>query len=611
MFSRIRCHFCTSKQPHSKSVREFQCSECEAVNYLDGKGNIVDTPSAVASRATSPPPTSSTQPPPETLDHQQNPAFCRTCLQNQHLYNETLANYLPEESHPQYKAFEAAIPEYKEELARRYPLVCKRCAPQAQSKINRADYYALTDNFARLAGATRSRRGRTVTRTRDNWGKKSMRIIFNLIGLILWLSLAVQVIYHAYGILNIFFSTRTPESEFLDTSDFLRPSVQDCVQNAARLNSLSKCYNYFSTLVPYALAVSVAGLWYNPGLKAWYHHTHRMEAVNGQKNFFMMQLLILAVRSWAWLILSNPSTTAEFHKEQLFAMHAFAIFFMFITPAVANRSIQTVIWKMKGKMMPKPEKQDVFGTFAGPEPENYTPKASEQDPFKYLRKDNRPFDINSLAPQPPKRHTPSRIAPYKQQPSPEASDEEEVDAMETDYRPVMRSSQRQLLSQRPERQPRNRNLNGASLSFNGGLGDEVYDMDSQLRAEQERKQIEHEQVSRSFPPRKEASPFYGQLPPAPMSMERRLRNPAFRPAQPAQVPLSQQNDFMARMGAGIKPVQYPQKGSNFEMKKSEWVLPGDMKEIGIEERFGQSFTLQDPAPAGSGKKVGKWGFLGL
>ncbi|EME44638.1 hypothetical protein DOTSEDRAFT_53675 [Dothistroma septosporum NZE10] len=606
MFSRIRCHFCGSKQPHSKSTLEFQCRSCEAVNYLDGKGNIVDAPTRVTSRATSPPPASFTQPLPETLEHQQNPAFCRTCLQNQHLYNETLANYLPEESHPQYKAFEAAIPAYKEELAQRYPLVCKRCAPRAQSKINRADCFGLTENFARLGAATRSRGGQMATRTRDDWFKKSMRILFNIIGITLWLSLGAQVLYHVYGILNIFFSSPTPESEFIDTG-LLRSSAQDCVQSATRLQFTNKCYDHFSTLVPYALAGSATGLWYNPGLKAWYHHTHRMEAVHGQKNYFIMQLIILAVRSWAWLNLSNPSTTAGFYKEQLFAMHAFAIFFMAVTQVVANRTIQPVIWKIKGKMMPKPEERDMLGTFAGPEPENYTPKASEHDPFKYLRKDARPFDISSLAPQPPKRHTPSRIPPYKQQPSPETSDDEDIDAMETDDRPVMRSSRRWAQQHRAGLQ----SANGVALSFNGGLGEEVYGMDAQIRAEQERRRIQHEHVSRSFPPQKEASPFYGHLPPAPMSMERRLRNPAFRPAQQAQVPLSQQPDFMAQMRTGIKPVKFPQKGSDFEMKKSDWVLPGDVKETGIEERFGQTFTLQDPSPAGSGKKGGKWGLFGL
>jgi hypothetical protein len=59
------------------------------------------------------------------------------------------------------------------------------------------------------------------------------------------------------------------------------------------------------------------------------------------------------------------------------------------------------------------------------------------------------------------------------------------------------------------------------------------------------------------------------------------------------------------MRRGVKPVQFPEKGTNFELKKSSWVLPGDVKETGIEDRFTKSFTLSDGSPA-SGKK----GFLG-
>ncbi|CAK4010747.1 beta-glucosidase I [Lecanosticta acicola] len=624
--SRVRCHFCGTKSQHSRSVLEFQCSFCEAVNYFDGNGNVTDPPSTRTSHESPPQarPKTFTRPLSETLEHQQKQAFCRTCTQNQLLYSETLSNYLPDESHPQYKQYEKALPKFRTDLEKRYPLICKNCAPAAQAKINRADYYGMTQNAAKLCAATKKRGGQPAHRTRDDGGKMLMRFSLNLVSLALFLGLSAQMIYHVYAILTLLLAAAPITTESLDSQGLYNgvdvastfpPSIHECAQQSLRLRFNTSCYQLFSNLITYTLAIAIAGLWYNPGLKAKYHHTHRYEAVKGQKNYFFMQLIGLGLRSWAWFTLSNPSFTAKLNKEQLMAMHGFVILFTLIAQALANRSIEPIVWTIKGKIMPRPEEQDVLGQYAGPAAEHHTPKASEKDPLRYLRKQARgPFDINRLAPEYAKKKTNSSTRSYHQQPSPEYSDDEnDLDAMETDYRPVMRSAQSSF-GAGPALQPLRPYENDyqSSFAFNGGMTDEIFGLQTQMRQENERRQWEQQQQLSYNPPLRQKSPFYGNLPPAPMSMERRLRNPITRPVEAEQVPLSQRPNFMQQMRAGIKPVQFPEKGSNFEIKQSSWTLPSDSQEIGLEERFKDTFKLDDAAPNGqSPTKGGFFGFFGL
>lgn len=601
LFSRIRCHFCGSKQPHSRDVIEFQCSHCEAMNFLDGKGNIVDTPQRAASPSA---PTtdanrsflSFTKPLAETLEHQQKQAFCRTCTQNQHLYNRILAEYLPEdleENSREYRMKMRALPKYKLELEQKYPQVCKMCAANAQSVINRADYYAMSQNAAKLVQDTRRRGGHAASRTRDSTDKKVMRNLLRLLGAVVLSAYMVQIAFHVYGILHILLGEPVNEAESI-----LGPNLRQCAQQTLRLKFNLPCYSLFSSLIPITISVSTVLIWFNPGLKAWYHHTHRIEAVTGQQMYFYMQLIILAVRGWSWYILATPVSTATFDKEHAIAVHGFTILFMLITQAMANRNIQAVPWTMKGKIMPKPSEHDILGVSAGPASEHYTPKPSSKDPWRYLRREeNEPLDINGLAPQVKQPVLRSTTNYLTKQPSPEFSDYGDDDAMEIDDKPVMRSSQR-LLDSRPNLQPRHtymNHTNAAPLGF-GDVRNQLSGISSHMQREEERQRQEQAQKLH-YQPAQSQSPFYGNLPPAPMSMERRLRNPVFRPAVPEQIPLSQQKDFMAQMRRGVKPVTFPEKGSNFQLKQSSWVLPGDVKEVGIEDRFTRSFSLDDQSPS--------------
>ena len=625
-FSRLRCHFCGSKSPHDKSVREFECSICDATNFFDGKGNIIDTPADMAARprSISPETTASfstfTQPLPETLSHQEKPVFCRTCIQNQLLYNQALANYLPEEHHSRYREYEAALPKYTAELEKRYPQVCKRCAPLAQAKINRADYYGMTQNAAKAAAAHRARRGQPAVGGRDDWGKWAMRLFLNTVGLVSYLGLLVQVSYHIYGGLGIFFTDMT--ANMVGSEFAFNPTPKDCVQQMFLLRFDTSCYVLLGDIVPSTLILAVGLLWYNPGLKFWYHHTWRVEAVQGKREYFLMQLIILVFRYAGWRYLSNHAITVKLDREQLLAFHGFAVVFPCLTQYVASRIVKPVKWTIKGKMMPRPDDVDVLGISAGPEPENHTPKASEGDPWKYLRKQKGiGFDINHLAPKPSKTPTKPLYANGVFRPlSPADSDEgEDADSMETDFQPVMRSSIPSNSHSQPTRLQPTRSLHNHSDTQPLGwssMREQVFGIEEQMRSNQHHQQqqrtIEQQLPSHNQPMHN--NPFYTRVPPAPMSIERRLRNPLTRPVQPVEAPLSQQKDFFTQMRRGVKPVAFPEKGSDFQLRNSEWVLPGDVRETGLEDLMsGNNFSIADEPSLSPVKKTVGWvsGILGL
>ena len=68
--------------------------------------------------------------------------FCHTCQTNQTLQVHLLADYLPDESHPDYQYKLQALPEYQASVAQRYPTACEQCAPSIQQTIHQRDQVA-------------------------------------------------------------------------------------------------------------------------------------------------------------------------------------------------------------------------------------------------------------------------------------------------------------------------------------------------------------------------------------------------------------------------------------------------------------------------------------
>lgn len=81
----------------------------------------------------------------------------------------------------------------------------------------------------------------------------------------------------------------------------------------------------------------------------------------------------------------------------------------------------------------------------------------------------------------------------------------------------------------------------------------LFSIEDDLRSRTERQKFQQAQNSQklSYRPPVEQSPFRGRLPQAPMSLERRLRNPVSQVPQFKEAPVTQQKNFLDQMRAGI------------------------------------------------------------
>lgn len=610
---RLYCHFCNQRTPYARSagIRQFQCTICDAINTLDDNGDIDDSPPTAAS--SSPPPLTFTQPLPETLIHQQDSIFCRECQHNQLVYNQTLANYLPGEEDPDYQKYEDALPQFKTELERRHPQICAKCAPRAQHMLNRADVYAATDNMSRLSSATRRGAPRS---SRDDWSKRWKRWSLNLCGLALHASLLVQLGWHAYEMLAakapfpLYSTSLLYEFQARELAD----TRKTC--NVRDLSLLSP--HCLHEDVSKALWASLLLLWYNPGLRHWYHPTHRIAAVVGQGQYYILQGILLVARTAAFHYLSTWTITQHLSASKRLAFHGLSIVFIVVVQLLSRSTIEPIIWKLNMKITPKPGDRSIFGMLSGPGDRPHHSKPSDTPPTQLFAQDNiEAFPIASLA---PRRSTRLPTPPY----------DDYGDAMDIDPKP---SPQTKMPGARIDRtyRPRGVGLPDPTLAvrspYSYGLTpdqpsgwaavrNETFQIQSRSQQDADHRQREQDERTKLRFAQVEPSPFRGRLPQAPMSMERRLRNP---PTQVSfkKTPLSEQQGFMNQMRDGIQggttfagrtssqmqpdrlnheveETAASRTRGQLDLRQSKWQLPSNGRDTtGLEDMFGGSFNIAD------------------
>ncbi|CAA20860.1 inner nuclear membrane protein Ima1 [Schizosaccharomyces pombe] len=137
----VTCFYCNKKKEKIRDgTSTWTCSICEATNHIDEKGDILDyrPPTPTQDKGVGPfyairdfPSSSSFQSP-----------FCEKCQMNQLIVNRMLADYLPDSSHPDYQAYEKALPEYKKSIEEKFPIVCSECYDSVQDQLDANDYEA-------------------------------------------------------------------------------------------------------------------------------------------------------------------------------------------------------------------------------------------------------------------------------------------------------------------------------------------------------------------------------------------------------------------------------------------------------------------------------------
>jgi hypothetical protein len=111
-------------------------------------GDIIDVPAEVVQSSTR------YAIPVEPFDSPQS-IFCSTCLKNQYMYTDAMSHFLPDDDHPEYPQFEAALPEFKKRMERQYPQCCIDCEPKVQEQLQQATYHARSDNLRRVLDRSR------------------------------------------------------------------------------------------------------------------------------------------------------------------------------------------------------------------------------------------------------------------------------------------------------------------------------------------------------------------------------------------------------------------------------------------------------------------------
>ena len=319
---KLVCFYCglKSAQLRTPDLRRWQCTHCEAENYLDEvclftypsyefltdttlqNGEITDPPADdVSSNAHYA--QSLARPSPPVFGAPDDSLFCSICLKNQHLVSQALASYLPPPDAPDYAEYVKAENEYLKGLEERYPQVCKKCEPRVQERIRAAGYAAKTDHLRRMMDRTR---GHGIQYRNASWGSP----LVTLGGVGWFLSLAGQVLWDG---LSLFESTKERHG-LQDLKDSLDPvSGSMCLQQVMRgSGSIFDCTELLYSAVGLALLLGVLSSWWNPVLQ----ETLRRKGGRavGTTEFYRLQGMLLIIRFVTWRYLPGSGLTVQMTK---------------------------------------------------------------------------------------------------------------------------------------------------------------------------------------------------------------------------------------------------------------------------------------------------------
>ncbi|KAI1433450.1 hypothetical protein GGR50DRAFT_668632 [Xylaria sp. CBS 124048] len=169
----LRCFYCGRRSNiQYEGQSSFDCSVCDATNWLDLNGEITDPPEKAAeSRERNnvqyaiPRSSTTRSPSPEGLASDDS-IFCATCLRNQHMLSSSIAQFeWPDDpTSAEHKIRERRYWALRKELEKRYPQVCQECLPRVNRKLREASYTAQTDHLRRIMDRTHARRAEVKRR---------------------------------------------------------------------------------------------------------------------------------------------------------------------------------------------------------------------------------------------------------------------------------------------------------------------------------------------------------------------------------------------------------------------------------------------------------------
>ena len=233
--------------------------------------------------------------------------FCQTCLKNQALLTQNLANYLPAPSNPRYAEYEASYPEYRRQLEERYPQVCAHCEPRVRQKIHKAGYAAKADHLRRVM--ERAKYGRHAA---EKWRRRWWAWVA---GGLLWANAAGgHIVFNSLGALAL------EEAEMRDDSPV--PPLRDCLELAYRVGQVgSQCVVAARPLVGGATLLAFLSIWWNPTMGR-----RTTARARGLVEFYQIQTVLLLVRLLNWYLFREGT---ELHIDHVLARAIHAVMLAF------------------------------------------------------------------------------------------------------------------------------------------------------------------------------------------------------------------------------------------------------------------------------------------
>ncbi|KAJ9619623.1 hypothetical protein H2203_008404 [Taxawa tesnikishii (nom. ined.)] len=576
---RLSCFYCGGRSPYAKDgkTRQFTCQQCEATNYLDKNGDIADVPATPIKEPTESFAFARDKSASPTGNITDDQLFCQACLKNQHLLATVLAEYLPDERHPEYDKFVANYPEYRKELERRYPQVCRQCAPRVQERMRKTKYIVQADMLQK--NLERSKQSGTL---RYN-NRPFLSLFLKLAAWAWWTSVFIQAIWHGFGAFGMMADSEPSEVK-------LEPlMIIGCVVKGISARRLGPgCGDLFNDLIVKSLLLQASLIWWNPALK------EKMTTMKGKRSkmlglgdYIRMQLVIIGLRGIAWWYIEHHADLGETATR---GVHMGMLVFLFLTTLASQRIVtlhQTKL-NLKESDVPLVEPDsfeyptETFTSMPSSRPANSVLRERSSPPLKH-------FPIANLAPLRSRDQPSPSTATTKPGSPPYSATGTGSHADDMDWEPQPPQGLHSMAGLHSAIQPTPK-LGASWASSPAPLAK----------------------------PLVEPSPFRGHLPPAPLAPAHKIVRPPAPVFKPT--PLSQQRDFFKQMGLAFqdsakKPeasIAIPKhhvatttsyedrnKGRNFEFRESKWTLKSDLdaakQGTGLEDMFTSSIKIADDA----------------
>ncbi|PHH62340.1 hypothetical protein CDD82_2008 [Ophiocordyceps australis] len=226
----LACFYCgqqSSSQAAPGRKHSFVCGHCDATNYLDADGGIMDPP--VATERESAPKRYVAR----GAGGGDETVFCSRCLENQHLFTRCLAQY---SNNREDFVLNREYYSFRKQQEQRYPQVCDACAVKVQQRILRAGYTAKTDHLRRMMDMSRGKRIMTTEPTRLDY--------VSAIGRATWRAgFVLEMLWHAKAVVFVLANSMPLSAALVDLLAYLPATHR---------------------LASWSIAAAFASAWWNP-----------------------------------------------------------------------------------------------------------------------------------------------------------------------------------------------------------------------------------------------------------------------------------------------------------------------------------------------------------